>query len=270
MTALYEKFVKDNPSLRVISAVIHMDEIRDGTPHLHLDYLPVAKSSRGLSAKVSVDGAMKQLGFIRKTKAKDGCNDRYNERPFIRWLNDRRAAFEDFAQAFCNEHNLGIVILPSEKCVNGHEQPEVWRAREDRTKATENVVEFFGKPLIKKERKLQIEAAEQIISNAKTVAECIAKAAKSERKEADEERAKAKQLYAAAKLSVESANAFQKKARKNAEEYRKKAAALDETVQQSITLATADQERRLQELEAENAKLKAKLAKERMKYHDKG
>ena len=41
LTRAYKNWLKDNPSLKVFSATIHMDEIKDGTPHIHLDFLDV-------------------------------------------------------------------------------------------------------------------------------------------------------------------------------------------------------------------------------------
>ena len=70
LEGVYKKFVEDNPTLKVFSAVIHMDEVRDGTPHLHLDFIPVAESSRGLTKKVSMEGALKELGFKREKQQK--------------------------------------------------------------------------------------------------------------------------------------------------------------------------------------------------------
>ena len=97
------KFIEDNPTIKVFSAAIHMDETRDGTPHLHIDFLPVAESDKGLTVKVSLEGALKPLGF-KRTK-----DQKFAETPYKRWLKDRRAAFENFAQKFCNEHKLGIL-----------------------------------------------------------------------------------------------------------------------------------------------------------------
>lgn len=258
LTELYYKFVKDNPSLRVISAVIHMDETRDGTPHLHLDFLPVAEGSRGLTTKVSMDGALRQLGYSRKTKAKDGENSKHSERPYIKWLNNARLSLEDFAQSFCNERKLGITILPSEKAVARHEQPEDWKARQGRVKATQGkVAALFGK-----DKKARMDAAEYIISNAQTVAESITKNAKATQKKVNEELEEAKQLSGSARVDADSAEAYRKKAIAEAKEYKNKNQKLNETVQQAVVFATAERDRKIKELEEENAHLKAKIQKD--------
>lgn len=50
-----------NPALRLIGAYIHMDE---ASPHLHLDYIPVAEGyQKGLSKRNSLDKAMRSMGF---------------------------------------------------------------------------------------------------------------------------------------------------------------------------------------------------------------
>lgn len=44
-------FVKENPNLKVIGAYIHMDE---ASPHLHIDYIPVATGYKRASQKETV------------------------------------------------------------------------------------------------------------------------------------------------------------------------------------------------------------------------
>lgn len=51
-----------NPNLYLIGAYIHADE-PDGTVHLHIDYIPVAKCNRGMSIQNSLDRALQQQGF---------------------------------------------------------------------------------------------------------------------------------------------------------------------------------------------------------------
>ena len=59
-------FSERNPHLRVFNMVLHMDE---ATPHLHIDYVPVAtERTRGLATRVSLKQALKQQGFIGKGK----------------------------------------------------------------------------------------------------------------------------------------------------------------------------------------------------------
>lgn len=57
-----EEWDKRNPNLRLIGAYIHCDE-PDGTVHMHLDYIPVAKCTRGMQLQNSLDRALQQQGF---------------------------------------------------------------------------------------------------------------------------------------------------------------------------------------------------------------
>lgn len=57
----YEEFENNYPRLKVIGAVIHLDE---ATPHLHLDIIPYATGGKkGLKHKVSFEKAIEQMGF---------------------------------------------------------------------------------------------------------------------------------------------------------------------------------------------------------------
>lgn len=59
-------FERRNPCLKVFNAVMHLDE---ATPHLHIDFIPIAhKVERGLSVKVSMKGALKEMGFTSANK----------------------------------------------------------------------------------------------------------------------------------------------------------------------------------------------------------
>ena len=54
-----KKFQENNPQLVVVGAYIHNDE---ATPHMHIDYVPVATYSKGLKTRVSNDKALNQMG----------------------------------------------------------------------------------------------------------------------------------------------------------------------------------------------------------------
>ena len=54
-------FQNRNPTLRVFSAHLHMDE---ATPHLHIDFVPyITESKRGVDTRVSLKQALGVLGF---------------------------------------------------------------------------------------------------------------------------------------------------------------------------------------------------------------
>lgn len=202
LTEAFEKWKADNPSLKVFCAAVHMDETKDGTPHLHVDFLPVAESEKGLKTKVSMDGAMKKMGFIRKTKAKDKKGDKYAETPYKRWLNNRRQQFEDFAQQFSNNHKLDIVILPSEKSTAPHEQPQAFKARTERVKASGGMIATLKGET---KNKIKLEAAEFIISNAQAVTDSLTAEVKADKRATAE-------AFAAAKLAQDRCEKAQKTA----------------------------------------------------------
>ena len=59
-------FQRRNPTLRVFSAYLHMDE---ATPHLHIDFVPYTTGSkRGLDTRVSLKQALSALGFKGGTR----------------------------------------------------------------------------------------------------------------------------------------------------------------------------------------------------------
>ena len=62
----FKSFQERNPSLRVFSAHLHMDE---ATPHLHIDFVPFTTGSkRGLDTRVSLKQALATLGFKGGTR----------------------------------------------------------------------------------------------------------------------------------------------------------------------------------------------------------
>ena len=67
-----QSFQQRNPTLRVFSAHLHMDE---ATPHLHIDFIPFTTGSkRGLETRVSLKKALEMLGFIGGTKSHTELN----------------------------------------------------------------------------------------------------------------------------------------------------------------------------------------------------
>ncbi len=65
-------FQRRNPTLRVFSAYLHMDE---ATPHLHIDFVPYTTGSkRGLDTRVSLKQALAALGFKGGTRRETELN----------------------------------------------------------------------------------------------------------------------------------------------------------------------------------------------------
>ena len=67
-----QDFQRRNPTLRVFSAHLHMDE---ATPHLHIDFIPYTTGSkRGLETRVSLKKALAELGFKGGTRSETERN----------------------------------------------------------------------------------------------------------------------------------------------------------------------------------------------------
>ena len=67
-----QHFQRRNPTLRVFSAHLHMDE---ATPHLHIDFVPyITGSKRGLDTRVSLKQALTALGFKGGTRRETELN----------------------------------------------------------------------------------------------------------------------------------------------------------------------------------------------------
>ena len=65
-------FQRRNPTLRVFSAYLHMDE---ASPHLHIDFVPYTTGSkRGLDTRVSLKQALSALGFKGGTRRETELN----------------------------------------------------------------------------------------------------------------------------------------------------------------------------------------------------
>ena len=90
-------FQERNPNLYLFNAVLHLDE---ATPHLHLDYIPVAHGyKRGLKTRNSLTKAFQEMGFEK------GRNKRDNET--IDWQHRER----EHLTSLCKERGIEIIVL---------------------------------------------------------------------------------------------------------------------------------------------------------------
>lgn len=78
---IYSNFLDDfqskYPQLKVIGAYIHNDET---TPHMHIDYVPVATYNKGLTKRVANNRALEQMGFTEWDKWHDSAMDLVTEK----------------------------------------------------------------------------------------------------------------------------------------------------------------------------------------------
>jgi len=90
-------FQERNPNLYLFNAVLHMDE---ATPHLHLDYIPVAHDYKtGMKARNSLTKAYQQMG-IEKAKSR-------MDNETVHWQERERQHLTEL----CKEHGIEIEIL---------------------------------------------------------------------------------------------------------------------------------------------------------------
>ena len=81
-------FPKRNPTLRVFSAYLHMDE---ATPHLHIDFVPYVTGwkGKGMDTRVSLKQALKSLGFQGGNKHDTELNQ---------WINHEKELLAEIAR----------------------------------------------------------------------------------------------------------------------------------------------------------------------------
>jgi hypothetical protein len=63
LRAFVDDWKRRNPNLELIGAYYHADE--EGQPHVHLDYIPVARGySKGMAVQTAISKALQQQGFM--------------------------------------------------------------------------------------------------------------------------------------------------------------------------------------------------------------
>lgn len=90
-------FQERNPNLYLFNCVMHLDE---ATPHLHIDYIPVAHGYKnGMETRNSLTKAFQQMGFAKAVSRKQ------NET--VAWQERERAYLTDL----CREQGIEIEVL---------------------------------------------------------------------------------------------------------------------------------------------------------------
>ena len=79
-SSMQKTFQERNPNLYLFNCVMHLDE---ATPHLHIDYIPVANGYKtGMKTRNSLTKALQQMGFakaVSKRKMKQLHGNRGSE-----------------------------------------------------------------------------------------------------------------------------------------------------------------------------------------------
>lgn len=92
-----QTFQERNPNLYLFNCVLHLDE---ATPHLHMDYIPVAHGYKtGLETRNSLTKAFQQMGFAKAVSKK--------ENETVAWQARERA----YLTELCNQHGIEIEMV---------------------------------------------------------------------------------------------------------------------------------------------------------------
>lgn len=95
----YDTWNERNPNMQIIGAYYHADE---ETPHLHLDYVPVAHNTKGLSVENSLTKALKEQGL--ETKAADKAKGTAYATAQSQWIRQQN----DYLEQLCSEKGFSI------------------------------------------------------------------------------------------------------------------------------------------------------------------
>ena len=107
-------FQERNPNLYLFNAVLHMDE---ATPHLHLDYIPVAHGYKTkMHTRNSLTKALQEMGIEPATSR--------NDTETMHWQLRER----DYLREMCQERNLEVEILGEKR--DNYSIPEYKAARQ--------------------------------------------------------------------------------------------------------------------------------------------
>lgn len=142
LTSIVAYWLEENPNLRIFGAYIHCDE---EVPHLHLDYLPVSESSKGLRLRVSRDGALSKYGRKKGFKKDESGNilrdsegnaietEIYAERKWVQWEKDTRDNIESMVAKIQltaeQKKKVQIEVVPHDTAHTKHEEKFEWEAR---------------------------------------------------------------------------------------------------------------------------------------------
>lgn len=108
-------FEERNPNLKLVGAYIHMDE---ASPHLHLDYIPVAQGyTRGLETRNSLDKTMKQMGYRPEKESRKNNATKL-------WKENERSVFGEICR------NMGLEVEAERKARGSLSVDEYKKARD--------------------------------------------------------------------------------------------------------------------------------------------
>ncbi len=131
-------FQERNPNLILFNAVLHMDE---ATPHLHLDYIPIAHGYKtGLPTRNSLTKGLQEMG-IEPAKGK-------NDNETMHWQQRER----EFLTGLCRERGMDIEVLGIKR--DDYSLPE-YKAAMREVEAAEAEIEILTQEKVEIESSLE-------------------------------------------------------------------------------------------------------------------
>ena len=231
---IVDRWPKWFPQLKIVSAVLHDDE-PDGTPHVHIDWVPVAGGEgadtykRGMDTRCSINSALKDMGY-------DGKGYAY---PILQW----RADFKARAEEVMASHWIAREFIGDEA---QHADVATYRLQQQRHDAAVELAELKRRQGVAMST---IKSAETELANIKNETADAQDELERTRKEAEEVRAQ----------MIE-----QSLKRRHMEQKRNEYAKELERIQAQIREAQAAEKRRREEAEAELQKLMDEAKKARL------
>ena len=154
LTEFMKDFQRRNPNLYVFSAHLHMDE---ETPHLHIDFVPfIQNSKRGLDTRVSLKGALAEMGFKGGTRGATEWNQ---------WIESEKKELAIVMQHYDIQwlqkgtHNKHLSVLDYEKQEREKEVAELTEEKQQ--------LEVGMKQLIQKQEVLEADNEQLLLEQKK-------------------------------------------------------------------------------------------------------
>lgn len=143
-----------NPNLELIGAYYHADE--EGEPHIHLDYIPVAKGyTRGMKVQNGLVKALGQQGFVKQGK----------ETAQIQWQKSENLALEEICMNYGIEvehpqKNKGVEHLHTEAFKTKQEINKELDALNQQIQEDMDLIESYDQNIVTKTNELEQLTAE--------------------------------------------------------------------------------------------------------------
>ena len=152
-------FQERNPTLRVFSAHLHMDE---ATPHLHIDFVPYTTGSkRGLDTRVSLKQALAALGFKGGTRGMTEWNQWVGAEKHHLAAIMREHGLEWVQKGTHEEHLSVLDFKKQERAKEVEELFQQTKQLEDRNHALEDANDYLATQLSRTSREVEAQRAER-------------------------------------------------------------------------------------------------------------